>query len=124
MSDWINKAPLIINKIKYQLYSRKTDNLERISDVLQKFDKNGDGVFEKNEFNDLLSAIGIFLSTQELRIVYENFDLNKDGYISFCEFVNALRHSMSEVRVDCVDQAFCAMEKIAGDGKGGLCLDI
>jgi len=91
MSDWINKQPLIVNKIKYQLFSKKADNLERVSTVLQQHDKNGDGVFNKNEFNDLLAACGVFLSTQETRIVYENFDKNGDGHVSFHEFIDALR---------------------------------
>jgi Ca2+-binding EF-hand superfamily protein len=110
MSDWRNKLPIIVNKIKFQFFSRKYDDLETVSHVLQKFDKNGDGLFNKNEFGDLLSGIGVFLSAQELRIVYEQFDLNNDGKISFMEFINTLRSSMSELRLECVNQAFDALD--------------
>lgn len=41
----------------------------------------------------MLSKIGVFLSTQELRIVFENFDSNNDGNISFIELVKVLKVS-------------------------------
>jgi hypothetical protein len=45
MSDWINRLPLIVNKIKYQLYSRKYDDLERLSATLY--------VFPKTQYNPI-----------------------------------------------------------------------
>ena len=54
---------------------------------------NGNGCLEKLEFEEMLSKIGVFLSTQELRIVFENFDVNKDGSISFLELVRNLKVS-------------------------------
>lgn len=41
----------------------------------------------------MFSKIGVFLSTQELRNMYDHFDINKDGMISYAEFVNAVRVS-------------------------------
>ena len=134
MSDWINRLPLIVNKIKYQLYSRKYDDLERLSATLyvfffkiqsltpkKKFDTNGNGVFERNEFTDLLCSIGIFLSTQEMSIVYKAFDANQDGAVSFMEFIQALRVSetfftnkkktaMSDYRMEVVQNAFTMLD--------------
>lgn len=40
-----------------------------------------------------MSKLGIFLTKQELRSVYDNFDLNKDGTIQYEEFIQALRVS-------------------------------
>jgi Ca2+-binding EF-hand superfamily protein len=37
--------------------------------------------------------MGIFLSTQELRTIYDNFDLNNDGGISYTELTHVLRVS-------------------------------
>ena len=42
--------------------------------------------------------MGVFLARQELRVVFDNFDLNKDGNISYSEFVNALRVSLKPLR--------------------------
>ena len=38
-----------------------------------------------------MSQLGVFLARQELRVVFDNFDQNKDGNISYSEFVNVLK---------------------------------
>jgi len=40
-----------------------------------------------------MSQLGVFLARQELRVVFDNFDANKDGNIAYAEFVNVLRVS-------------------------------
>lgn len=35
----------------------------------------------------MLSKIGIFLTSQELRAVYNTYDENKDGRITYAEFI-------------------------------------
>jgi Ca2+-binding EF-hand superfamily protein len=49
----------------------------------QEFDINGNGFLEKLEFENFLISMGAYLSTQELRVVFETFDMNKDGLISY-----------------------------------------
>ena len=48
---------------------------------------------DKLEFEEMMSKLGIFLATQEMRVVYDNFDANKDGMIQYSEFVNTLKVS-------------------------------
>lgn len=57
----------------------------------QSFDRNQDGVLQKLEFEEFMSQLGVFLARQELRVVFDNFDQNKDGNISYSEFVNVLK---------------------------------
>jgi len=45
------------------------------------------------EFEEFMSQLGVFLARQELRVVFDNFDANKDGNIAYAEFVNVLRVS-------------------------------
>jgi len=40
-----------------------------------------------------MSKLGVFLARQELRCVYDHFDLNKDGQISYGEFIQVLKVS-------------------------------
>jgi len=40
-----------------------------------------------------LNALGIFLATQELRTIFDRFDLNKDAAISYAELITVLRVS-------------------------------
>ena len=41
-----------------------------------------------------MSQLGVFLARQELRVVFDNFDQNKDGNIAYNEFVNVLKVSV------------------------------
>ena len=45
------------------------------------------------EFEEFMSQLGVFLARQELRVVFDNFDQNKDGNIAYAEFVNVLKVS-------------------------------
>ena len=41
----------------------------------------------------MMSKLGVFLTRQELRVVFDNFDVNKDGNIQWAEFVEGLKVS-------------------------------
>lgn len=41
----------------------------------------------------MISKIGVFMTTQELTAVYNQFDRNRDGHISYEEFINTIRVS-------------------------------
>jgi len=48
-------------------------------------------MLDKEEFEKFLAKIGVFLTTQEFRAVYDVYDPNHDGKISFPEFVDVLK---------------------------------
>jgi Ca2+-binding EF-hand superfamily protein len=39
----------------------------------------------------MISKMGIFITTQELTAVYNQFDHNRDGMIAYEEFVNTVK---------------------------------
>ena len=41
----------------------------------------------------MMSKLGVFLTRQELRVVFDTFDANKDGNIQWGEFVEGLKVS-------------------------------
>ena len=41
----------------------------------------------------MMSKLGVFLSRQELRVVFDGFDANKDGNIQWTEFIEGLKVS-------------------------------
>lgn len=45
-----------------------------------------------------MTKMGVFLSTQELRVVFETFDINGDGQISYQEMVETLRVSNGSLK--------------------------
>ena len=51
-------------------------------------------MLQKLEFEEFMSQLGVFLARQELRVVFDSFDANKDGNIAYSEFVNVLKVSL------------------------------
>ena len=62
-----------------QLSAKKIDDLEGLYRLMAQFDVDNSGKLSKDEFEKLLSTLGIFLTTQELRAVYDTYDSNRDG---------------------------------------------
>ena len=58
---------------------------------MQQFDTNNNGVLDKLEFEEMMSKLGVFLTRQELRVVFDGFDVNKDGNIQWSEFIEGLK---------------------------------
>lgn len=48
---------------------------------------------DKLEFEEMCSKLGVFMTTQELTCVYNSFDKNRDGHVSYDEFINTIRVS-------------------------------
>jgi len=55
--------------------------------------------------------MGLFLSTQELRAIYDVYDKNKDELISYAEFLDMIKTTMSEKRLADVKFAFEFLDK-------------
>ena len=55
------------------------------------YDIDKSGSLDKLEFEEMISKLGIFMTTQELTAVYNQFDHNRDGKIAYDEFVNTVK---------------------------------
>lgn len=102
---------MIVNKTKAQLHAKGVDNLEQLKPVFSAADKDQNGTLNKLEFEELLSNLGVFLARQELRTIYDHFDHNKDGQVTYAEFVHVLKTDMSSERLAMVKHAW---SKLAG----------
>lgn len=111
MADWRNKLEMIVNKTKAQLFAKGTDNICQLQGTFDAHDADKSGSLNSLEFEKFMNALGVFLARQELRNLYDNFDHDKNGQVSYCEFVNVLKTSMSEARVTMVKHAW---SKVAG----------
>lgn len=52
---------------------------------------DGSGKLDVEEFEKFLAKSGVFLTRQELRAIYNVYDTNFDGVISFKEFLEPLK---------------------------------
>lgn len=59
---------------------------EAIEQVFKSFDKDESGTIEINELRDVAKELGHEITEEELQIVFDEIDENKDGKISLTEF--------------------------------------
>ena len=67
--DWINQLPKVNNKFKFQLFGRNVENLNSCYSNIEKFDPNNTRIMNQNTFNLYLNSFGVYLTTQEIRII-------------------------------------------------------
>ena len=78
-------------------------------------DDNGDRKIDKQEFYWGLQDLGAAVSKKEAEILLNYLDTNKDGVVSYDEFLVGMRGDPSDVRKDVIAQAYCKFDK---DGNG------
>ena len=71
--DWVNAIAKINNKCKFQLFGRTRENLLHLYSQIPNFDPHKQGGMSEHAFNLFLNASGIFLTTQEVRTIKDNF---------------------------------------------------
>ena len=117
--DWKFNYEELRNKVKFQLHAKGLDVITGIHDYFHTFDIDGSGQLDKVEFENFTRKIGMFLTTQELTVVFRNFDINGDKQIHYKEFLEALRGDFAEKRLSVVKYAFQMLDT---NGSGELSL--
>jgi Ca2+-binding EF-hand superfamily protein len=70
--------------------------------MFQKFDRNANGSLDAKEFKEAMAYFGVPLNELEAGQCLKYFDTNKDGKLSFNEFLGAVRGELNAVRRDAV----------------------
>ena len=83
-------------------------------------DRNRNGSLSPVEFKYAMRDYGLTLSEIEVTQIVKHFDTNKDGQLSFDEFLRAIRGSLNPRRLDMVHQAYAVLDK---DGSGQVTID-
>lgn len=81
--------------------------------ALDSFD--GNRKVDRNEFVAALQRLGLSLSTYEYQLLFNYFDVDRDGSIAFDEFLVGVRGLPNPKRQALIDKAFLKFDK---DGNG------
>ena len=60
---------------------------DELKEIFSHFDKDGNQVIDRSEFNNLLDALGAEMSKEEVKMGLAALDTNNNGTIEFDEFV-------------------------------------
>lgn len=94
---------------------RSANGIRGLRIMFKNMDNNGNGSLDPVEFKYGMRDFGIDLSEAEVSAILKHFDTNRDGKLSFDEFLRAIRGDMNERRTNMVMQAYRVLDK---DGSG------
>jgi len=94
---------------------RSANGLRGLRILFRAMDRNRNGSLDPVEFKYAMRDYGIKLSEIEVTQIVKYFDTNKDGKISFDEFLRAIRGDLNARRLNMVHQAYRVLDK---DGSG------
>ena len=83
-------------------------------------DRNRNGTLDPVEFKYAMRDYGVQLTEQEITAIVKNFDTNKDGKLSFDEFLRAIRGDLNERRRGMVMMAYDVLDK---NGNGTVTIE-
>ncbi|GAA0185714.1 calmodulin-related [Lithospermum erythrorhizon] len=73
---------------KPTMFLQDTSEVEK---VFQRFDRNGDGRISADELKDVLKALGSTSSPEDISLMMQEIDIDKDGYINLKEFSSFIK---------------------------------
>ena len=94
---------------------RSANGLRGLRIMFRAMDRNRNGSLSPVEFKYAMRDYGLTLSELEVTQIVKHFDTNKDGQLSFDEFLRAIRGELNPRRTDLVHQAYKVLDK---DGSG------
>jgi len=94
---------------------RSANGLRGLRILFRAMDRNKNGSLDPKEFKYGLRDFGLDLSEIEITQIVKHFDSNRDGKLSFDEFLRAIRGDMNARRTGMVHMAYNVLDK---DGSG------
>lgn len=79
--------------------------------VFKIMDDDGSGYLDQNEFQKALKDYRVQVTPDEGRILYQCFDTNRDGTISYDEFLRGVIGEMTGPRLTLVRKAFAKLDR-------------
>eukprot|EP00941_MAST-03F_sp_MAST-3F-sp1_P004212 g4212.t1 len=111
---------IVLAKVRQIINERGQYAIRGLGRSFRIMDDGGDGMLDREDFKYGLADYGVHLSNSEFDMIMDLFDANKDGFISFDEFLVTLRGPMSERRMEFVKQAYALLDR---DGSGQVTME-
>ena len=109
----LDKNSKLIKKIKKEILSQGSAILFDIIQTLIKFDIEGNGKIDLDEFSRLCYEYNINLTPDEIKTVFSCFDPSRIGKIFYEDFYNIIHEPLNEERMNLIDKLYNSFDKNA-----------
>lgn len=103
--------------LKNKLATRGSRGIIGLARQFKIMDDDNSKTLNKSEFNKAMSDFGLGFTNSQMSTLFDYFDVDSNGTISYDEFLRAIRGPMNQSRVKVVAQAFKKLDK---DGNGWI----
>jgi len=101
----------LLKKVKDAMKSKGANGIVGMSRKFRIMDDNGNGSLDMEEFSKAIPELGLEMTDEEIKQIFDFFDEDNSGDISFDEFLFALRGELNLRRSQLVLAAFALMDK-------------
>ena len=105
----------LLVRLKRALKRRGARGMIGLSRKFRIMDDDGDRMLSMAEFSKAMGEMDLGLSKKEVRILFEHFDADGGGDVSYEEFLQGVRDPLTERRLSLIRQAFHIID---ADGNG------
>lgn len=107
----------LAESLKNKLASRGSRGIIGLARQFKIMDDDNSKTLNKAEFNKAMSDFGLGFTNAQMSTLFDYFDVDSNGTISYDEFIRAVRGPMNQSRQKIVLQAFKKLDK---DGNGWI----
>ncbi|NWI89095.1 EFHB protein, partial [Pitta sordida] len=85
-----DREKAVLNAVRQSLKNANYENFDVLLEAFRHYDKNGDGMIDKDNLRKSCSQLNVNLDDELLDSLFDCCDLDKDGQINYLEFANFL----------------------------------
>lgn len=115
-----NRIRELIEQLRRQCLMRGVGGIKELSVVFRCMDTDFSKRLCFPELEEGIKHFGLVVNNEELHLLFDEFDKDRNGQIDFLELVATLRPPMRKCRVDVVNEAF---DKLDANQDGVLKLE-
>ena len=98
-----------------KMSSVSKEQLNEFHETFKHFDKNNNNKLSKNEFKAACASVGEDIPDKELDNVFQKFDKDRDGFVSFEEYIDFMSSIAKEGTG--YDDVIASFQELAGGNK-------
>ena len=116
LRDFSNKTIFQKEVLFFIAKIAKEEEIKQLKELFNQLDENNTGVLTINEIKYVFKKVGIKLSEEEMKDIWEGLDFHKDGMINYTEFLAGMISSVMSDKEEKLQSAFNYFQNMNDEG--------